>query len=285
MRPDSTCRQCLRCLDWTSGINTHTAKRKWKPANASSNFPNARTSKSSMQTSSIHTAASRTIPQTSKRRSTLQIRSQSTRAAALPDRLLLKPGDLFHSFSESPLPAIRRRAAFMKSHAYCPHPDHHPNRVPAGPYDLEARKLKDKSNTPPAHVQFECPDCGLPVYCSEEHWVDDYETHMGICDTLRQANEDDHDLRSGRDFPEFEYPPPQIEEILTNMTNWDTYLYTREYRAINEPRSLRQATRLLTYPMTIASVLHELSPYNIRRGGRLTVEGLRSLTGERVVLG
>ena len=172
----------------------------------------------------------------------------------------------------------------MKSHAYCPHPDHRQNRTPSGPHDLETRKSRDKSSAPPAHVSFECPDCGLPVYCSEDHWADDYETHMEICDTLRQANEDDHDLRSGRAFPEFEYPWPQIEEILPNMTNWDTYLYTRDYNAMNEARTMRQATRLLTYPVTIASVLHELSPYNIRRGGRLTVEGLRSLSGDRVLL-
>ena len=165
----------------------------------------------------------------------------------------------------------------MKSHAYCPHPDHHQTRIPATDHDLEARKSKGKTNMAPEHVRFECPDCGLPVYCSEDHW--DYETHMEICDTLRQANEDDHDLRSGRVFPEFEYPPPQIEEILVNMTNWDTYLYTRQHEAINEARSMRQVTRLLTYPVTVGSVLHELSPYNIRKGGRLTVEGLKSLSG------
>jgi splicing suppressor protein 51 len=133
---------------------------------------------------------------------------------------------------------------------------------------------------PPAHVSFECPDCGIPVSCSEEHWADDYESHLEICDTLREINEDDHDLRSGRFFPEFEYPGAQIEEAMVNMTNWDTYLYSREFRAINDERSLRQATRLLTYPVTIASVLHELSPYSIRSGGRLTVEGLKSLSGQ-----
>lgn len=114
--------------------------------------------------------------------------------------------------------------------------------------------------------------------------MDDFENHIEICDTLRQINEDDHDIRSNRHFPEFEYPDPQIEEALVNMTNWDTYLYSREYNAINEERSLRQATKLLTYPMTIASVIHELSPYNIRRGGRLTTEGLKSLSALRYML-
>ena len=196
-----------------------------------------------------------------------------------PERVLLHPNNLFHSFSNSPSPHIRRRAAFIKSHAYCPHPNHRQTRIVTSPYDPEARKTTSQSIQPPSHVKFECPDCGLPVYCSEDHWMDDYEHHAEICDTLRQANEDDHDLRSGRLFPEFKFPGPQIEEIIPNMTNWDTLLYTREFDAINADQGMRQVTRMLTYPITIGSVIHELSPYNIRAGGRLTVEGLKSLSG------
>ncbi len=196
------------------------------------------------------------------------------------DRPLLKANNLFHPFSKSPSPEIRQRAAFLKRHASCPHPSHHQTRLPNAPGDPEARKSVCSTSLPPAHVNFECPDCGIPVYCTENHWADDYESHLEVCDILHEINEDDHDLRSGRFFPEFEYPGPQMEEALVNMTNWDTFLYSREFRAINEARSLRQATRLLTYPVTIGSVLHELSPYNIRRGGRLTAEGLKSLTGE-----
>lgn len=194
-------------------------------------------------------------------------------------RPLLKANNLFHPFSKSPSPEIRQRAAFIKRHASCPHPAHHQTRLPTAPGDPEARKSVGSTSLPPAHVNFECPDCGIPVYCTENHWADDYESHLEVCDTLREINEDDHDLRSGRFFPEFEYPGPQMEEALVNMTNWDTLLYSREFRAINEARSLRQATRLLTYPVTIGSVLNELSPYSIRRGGRLTAEGLKSLTG------
>lgn len=194
-------------------------------------------------------------------------------------RAILRPDNLFHSFTNSPIPSMRQRAAAIRKEAYCPHPDHQRTRVPQSPSDPENRKDASNAKLPPAHVDFECPDCGIPVYCSEEHWADDYESHTEIVDTLRQINEDDHDLRSGRFFPEFEYPGPQIEELLVNMTNWDTYLYTREFRALNEDRAMRHATRMLTYPVTIASVLHELSPYDIRSGGRLTVEGLKSLSG------
>lgn len=178
--------------------------------------------------------------------------------------------------SSSPSPDIRKRAAFIKQNAYCPHPDHRQTRMPMNPDDPEARKT---GAVPPKHVSYECPDCGIPVSCSEEHWADDYEAHLEICDTLREINEDDHDLRSGRFFPEFEYPGENIEEAMVNMTNWDTFLFTREFEALNNDRSLRQATRLLTYPVTIGSVLHELSPYSIKKGGRLTVEGLKSLSG------
>ena len=210
-------------------------------------------------------------------------RPTDTPSPSLSGNVLLQPNNLFHHFSDSPSPDIRRRAAFMKTHAYCAHPSHHQTRMPLSPHDPEARKGPE-STQPPAFVRFECPDCGIPVSCSEEHWADDYEAHLEICDTLRQVNEDDHDLRSGRFFPEFEYPGPQMEEQLVNMTNWDTYLYTREYEAINEERSLRQVTRLLTYPMTIGSILSELSPYDIRQGGRLTVEGLKSLSALRYSL-
>lgn len=193
---------------------------------------------------------------------------------------VLRPDDLFHSFTNSPIPDMRRRAAFIRQHAYCPHREHRPTRLPANPED----PAPNSGNQPAAHVDFECPDCGVPVYCSEEHWAEDYETHLEICDTLRQINEDDHDLRSGRFFPEFEYAGPQMEEAAINMTNWDTFLYTRQFEAINDDRSMRQVTRLLTYPLTIGSILHELSPYSIRKGGRLTPEGLKSLSALRYTL-
>ncbi|KAF2715676.1 hypothetical protein K504DRAFT_422684 [Pleomassaria siparia CBS 279.74] len=193
---------------------------------------------------------------------------------------VLADDDLFHSFTNSPIPEIRKRAAFIRQHAYCPHPDHAPTRPAHNPQDHEARKSPETGTTP-RHVDFECPDCGVPVYCCEEHWADDYEAHLEVCDVIRQANEDDHDLRSGRFFKEFEFAQPQIEEILPNMTSWDTYMYTRDFDALNEDVEMRQATKLLTYPMTIASVINELSPYNIRKGGRMTPEGLKSFSALR----
>lgn len=191
---------------------------------------------------------------------------------------VLREDELFNSYTNSPIPRIRQRAAFMRHHAYCPCPEHQPTRLSESGQPL--RQSAETSRLPPAHVDFECPDCGVPVYCSKEHWMSDYEAHLEFCDTLRQINEDDHDLHSGRFFPEFEYAGPQLEEAMVNMTNWDTFLYTRTFKAVDSDRSMRQATRMLTYPVTVGSILHELSPYSLREDSRLTPEGLKSLSGE-----
>lgn len=113
--------------------------------------------------------------------------------------------------------------------------------------------------------------------------MDNYEAHLEICDTLKEINEDDHDLRSGRAFPEFVMADDQMPEAVVNMTNWDTFMYSREFEAINDERSMRQVTKMLTYPITIGSILHELSPYSVKQGERLTSEGLKSLSGRSFV--
>ncbi|CAG8951582.1 hypothetical protein HYFRA_00007498 [Hymenoscyphus fraxineus] len=268
--PSFTCQKCLRALKHSSHPTQSSLSRR--------TFSSAAHHGSSLRNFAPVGA------QSSER--ILGRRATSSAAQSQPNeaqRALLKPNNLFHKFSESPSPDIRRRAAFMRQNAFCPHPDHRQTRIPTNPDDPESRKSPTQGLAP-AHVNFECPDCGIPVSCSEEHWADDYESHLEICDTLRQTNEDDHDLRSGRFFPEFEYPPDQIEEAMVNMTNWDTFLFSREFNAINDERSMRQATRLLTYPVTVGSVLHELSPYDIRKGGRLTVEGLKSFSALRYTL-
>lgn len=112
--------------------------------------------------------------------------------------------------------------------------------------------------------------------------MSDYEAHLEICDTLREINEDEHDLRSGRVFPEFQFGEDQLPEAVVNLSNWDAFMYSRRYSAINEDRSMRHATRLLTYPVTVGSVLHDLSPYNVRN--RLTTEGLKSFSALRYSL-
>ena len=46
---------------------------------------------------------------------------------------------------------------------------------------------------------------------------------------------------------------------------------------ISSERSLRHVTNVLSYPYTIAGILHENSPYNIKN--RLTIEGVTSMAG------
>lgn len=234
---------------------------------------------------SVHSCKSadskRTIAASKLTTSAREYSSEASAAGkAAPATLRLSQDDLFHPFSESPVPEFRRRAAFMRQHAYCPHPDHKHVRAPIDASAVSDAAPATGGDMPPANVDFECPDCGIAVYCSKEHWMDDYENHLKICDTLRQINEDEHDLRSGRVFHEGNLPDLQMENAAVNMTNWDTFMYTREFEAVDSDRSMRQITRLLTYPITIGSVLHELSPYTIQKGGRLTVEGLKSFSGK-----
>lgn len=276
-----TCRRCLSALGKLPSAYAPSSPRRWTSS-----------SKANSQLAPIPSTKSVTVvPKSCRAVSSLGTQGAKAaqddfyvtslgHASSEKERVLLQQDNLFHSFSNSPSPDIRRRAAYMKQHAYCPHPSHQRTRQVDQPGDPEDRKPQPgAAAAPPAHVKHECPDCGIPVYCCEEHWMDDYESHLEVCETLREINEDDHDLRSGRFFPEFNYPGPQrAEEFVLNMSNWDTFLYTRDFAAIDEPRNMRQVTRLLTYPITLTSVLHELSPYNIRNK-RLTNEGLRSFAG------
>ena len=104
---------------------------------------------------------------------------------------ILSQDDLFHPFSKSPFPAIRARGEAIQKLAPCP--------VCASSHE----HLHGHGS--PKAVKFECPDCGWPTHCSEEHWAAD-EEHKKYCSRLREVNEDDHDLRSGRRLREFELP-------------------------------------------------------------------------------
>lgn len=288
MQPSLTCRSCLNDLrGFLIGSPTPIAyisipKRGW-----SSSIRNRHAQLKARHRPRFGVSQTRASTSTSTGAQN-QTNNNNTAESALPNsrpdlRAILTPDNLFHPFTKSPSPDMRQKAAVTMSQAYCPHPGHHLVFEPTTAF-LEARKINCKPVQPPAHVRFECPDCGVPVYCTKEHWEDDYENHSEICDVLRQINEDEHDLRSGRLFSEFNLPGMQMDEALVNMSSWDTYLYTREHEAINSDRSMRQATRMLTYPVTIGSILHELSPYNIKKGGRLTVEGLKSLTGTQTYI-
>lgn len=96
--------------------------------------------------------------------------------------------DLFHPLSQSPFKEMQAKGERIKQLAYCP---------------VSADKYGDK-----VHVKFECPDCGYPTHASQERWAEDTE-HARYWPRLREANEDEHDLRSGRELTEFKLPGKQ----------------------------------------------------------------------------
>ena len=110
-----------------------------------------------------------------------------------PQEPILTEDNLFHPFSKSPFPAIRARGEAIKTLAPCPVCASHHGHSDA------------HTSSQPKAVKFECPDCGWPTHCSEEHWHEDLE-HKKYCSRLREVNEDEHDLRSGRKMKEFELP-------------------------------------------------------------------------------
>lgn len=108
-------------------------------------------------------------------------------------KIKLAPDNLFHKLSKSPIPELRDRAAIINKYGVCP--------------VCEAHEDKEQRKRP----VYECPDCGYPTHCSEEHYNEGKEAHHhGLCQILREQNEDDHDLRSGRPMKEFEFPSKYI---------------------------------------------------------------------------
>jgi hypothetical protein len=71
----------------------------------------------------------------------------------------------------------------------------------------------------------------------------------------------------------------QQYEGAVSFANWDTYWFTRNHPSLDADRSRRHLTKLLTYPVTVSSVLHEFSGLTTRNQ-RVTPEGLRSLAGK-----
>lgn len=177
----------------------------------------------------------------------------------------LEPNDdsskksLFFPWDKSPYPAIRERAAKIKTFAKCP--------------------ITKKD------INFTCPMSGIPTHHSYAAWKQDKNYHLNKrYEILKKVNLYEHDLRSGRSFPEFEFPNEQIQEALINMTNWDLFFYTRGFNSMNTEFQLAASTKVLTYPITIGSILSQLSPYSLTPSGPITLEGLKSLAALRYTL-
>jgi splicing suppressor protein 51 len=118
---------------------------------------------------------------------------------------VLEQADLFHPLSKSPLAPVRAKADWIASHGTCP--------VCKEQHAAEEEAKKPQSKPP----TYECPDCGYPTHCSEEHYKMDKEHHKHVCGTLREVNEDEHDLRSGRRMKEFEFPGNKQDRPFLSM--------------------------------------------------------------------
>lgn len=76
--------------------------------------------------------------------------------------------------------------------------------------------------------------------------------------------------------------PLELDETVS-FANWDVFWYTRGFPSMDTDRARRHASKLLTYPITIASVLHQNSGLTLSNQ-RVTPEGIRSLAAMRSTL-
>lgn len=107
------------------------------------------------------------------------------------NKLILSQNDLFHKLSESPFEALREKGERIRTYSICP---------------VSYEKYHEQ-----VAVKYECPNCGFPSHASEERWVEGKAEHDEYCPRIREVNEDEHDIRSGRRIVEFENMPGELE--------------------------------------------------------------------------
>lgn len=165
----------------------------------------------------------------------------------------------FHPWDKSPCPDLRMRAATIKARAKCP--------------------VTGKD------INYTCPLSGIPTHHSRKAWEQDKKYHeTEKWKILKKVNIYEHDLRSGRPFPEFDFPGEQQNNTMVNFRTWDTYLYTRHFFSMDTEFQLAIVTKMLTFPVTISSILSQFSPYFLTPRGPIQMEGLKSLAALRYTL-
>ncbi|CCD25265.1 Mss51p NDAI_0E04480 [Naumovozyma dairenensis CBS 421] len=169
------------------------------------------------------------------------------------------PENRFHPWDQSPCQDLRERAAKIRTLAHCP--------------------VTNKE------INYTCPISGIPTHHSKNAWEMDENYHSNkIYEILKKVNIYEHDLRSGRPFPEFVFPQDQDFDRMINMTNWDLFLYTRSFYSMDTEFQMAAVTKMLSYPITIGSILHQFSPYSLQPKGPITLEGLKSMAALRYTL-
>lgn len=164
-----------------------------------------------------------------------------------------------YKWDELPYEDIRTRAAYIRAKALCP---------------------VTKKN-----VDYVCPVLGIPTHHLEEAWHADTAYHANkTYDKLKKVNLYEHDIRLGRTFDELKFPKEQARDYTTNLSNWDSFFYTRDFPPMNTEYNLAAALKVLTYPLTISALLHKFTPYAGAPDGPITLEGLKSLAALRYLL-
>lgn len=116
------------------------------------------------------------------------------------EKRILESDDLFHQFNESPIKIVAELSTIIEESGVCP-----TCVKDEDIYLFQAKSLEERQRMTKC-PQYYCLHCGLPTHCSKEHYDMDIENHLLLCPTLKQYNEDLHDLKSNRKFPEFNFP-------------------------------------------------------------------------------
>ena len=160
---------------------------------------------------------------------------------------------MFHPWDQSPYKALRERAARIKLLAHCP--------------------VTGKN------IHYTCSLSGIPTHHSKDTLSNDkYHPENKIYELLKKVNVYEHDFRSGRPFPDFEFSQEQSFDTMVNITNRDLFFfYTRRFYSMDTEFQLAGVTNMLSFPIIIASLLSQFSPYSLNPKGPITVGGLKSL--------
>ncbi|KAL6948240.1 hypothetical protein ACO0OE_002267 [Hanseniaspora uvarum] len=132
-------------------------------------------------------------------------------------------------------------------------------------------------------IEYFDPISGLPTHSSEEAYLKDVEyTQSNKPELMKLAVAYENDSISKRDFPEYDFSEEQSSNQAISYLNWESWFYTREFNSMETQFHVAQASKYLTYPVTIAALLSNQSPYKLTsQGGPVTHEGLKSLSALR----
>ena len=132
-------------------------------------------------------------------------------------------------------------------------------------------------------VEFFDPVSGLPTHSSEEAYLKDTNyIESNRPELLKLAVAYENDSISKRDFPEYDLAEEQAQGQSISYNNWESWFYTRQFNSMETQFHIAQSTKFLTYPITIASILAQNSPYFLtNKNGSITHEGLKSLSALR----